>query len=175
MSHVQATYTMRKQATKPKTLEIFFENATEWSRIFCQVARHVDGVPMHAKTATGVIPGTRLQIDLRPGLPIDLTTGRVFIEIEQERVSLATAKQYVGQLQAIEKGIAKLGTPQNFGEQVTRFAQVTGCTRFWIWRPSRPVFETSDPEAASLEINAEIRAQYDFLKLWAKRQKETNE
>ncbi len=160
--------------TKTLTLEVFFENATEWSTVFCQVARYSGRVVIHQETATGVVPGTRLEITLRHDLPID-TTGRVVIDTEAGKIGLGRAKYLVRQLQAIEKGLAKLGTPQNFGEQVTRFAQVTGCTRFWIWRLGRPVFETSDPAAASLEINAEIRAQHDFLKLWAKRQKETNE
>lgn len=160
--------------TKTLTLEVFFENATEWSTVFCQVARYSGRVVMNQETATGVIQGTRLEITLRHDLPID-TTGRVVIETKAGKIGIGRAKHLVRQLQAIEKGLAKLGTPKHFGEQVIRFAEVTNCTRFVIWRLGRPAFETSDPEAASLEIIAEIRAQQDFLKLWAKRQKETNE
>lgn len=162
------------QATdKPKTLEVFFDNAVSWTRVTCQVARHVDGVPIHAETATGVITGTRLEHIVSDQPDPFGTEGRLYIERDAIKISLTEAERFVRQLANITTTLNlatnSSGSPATFGVQCTRFARATGCTKFWIWRPNEPVVQTDDPYAAAAVIDSEIAAQKQFMRGYATR------
>lgn len=158
---------------KPKTLEVFFDNAVDWTRVMCEVALHVDGVPIHAEVVTGVIAGTRLEYIVSAQPDPYGYEGRLYIEREAMKISLTEAERFVRQLTSITAALNiaanSTGSPITFGVQCTRFARATGCTKFWIWRPNEPVIQTDDPYAAAAAIDAEITAQKQFIRGYATR------